>query len=164
LDANGNISYTYDFKDVGVVLTVTPRITSNGYVAMEVTQTANDFQGYTDFNAPIVNQREADTTVSAKDGETIVLGGIIRETVTATVNKVPLLGDIPLLGQLFKSSSKQKNKTELLVFLRPRIVRDSDDADLLRQKQIKDLSNDSKRVIEKSVPPAATGGGAGGGK
>ena len=71
----------------------------NGYVTMDVTQTANDFVGYTSFNAPIVNQREAQTTVSVKDGETVVLGGIIKNSVNKTVNKVPLLGDLPAARQ-----------------------------------------------------------------
>jgi len=163
-DANGNFTYNYDFKDVGIVLTVTPRITSNGYVTMDVTQQANDLQGYTSFNAPIINQRQAQTTVSVKDGETIVLGGIIRNTVTSSVRKVPILGDVPLLGQLFRSTDKSKSKTELLVFLTPRVVRDSDDARMLRQNQTNQLSTNSQKDLNSALPgkggtppPATTG-------
>lgn len=133
-DTNGNISYNYSFEDVGIVLTVTPRITSNGYVTMEVSQTANELQGYTSFNAPIINQRQADTTVSVRDGDAIILGGIMRKTVTSSVKKVPLLGDLPLLGNLFKSTSRADSKTELMVFLRPRIVRSAEDAQKLREE------------------------------
>lgn len=133
-DANGNFTYNYSFEDVGIVLTVTPHITKDGYVTLDVTQTANDLQGYTSFNAPIINQRSAETTVSVKDGNTIVLGGIIRKTVSSTVSKVPLLGDLPLLGNLFKSSSKTDTKTELLVFLSPRIVRTPEDAKKLKDE------------------------------
>ena len=79
-------------------------------------------------NAPIVNQRQAQTTVSVRDGEAIILGGIIRKTVTSSVKKVPLLGDLPLLGNLFKSTNRADSKTELMVFLRPRIVRNAVDA------------------------------------
>ncbi len=150
-DTNGNFTYNYAFQDVGIVLTVTPRITSNGYVTMDVTQTANDLQGYTSFNAPIVNQREADTTVSVRDGETIVLGGIIRRTVSSTVNKVPLLGDIPLLGQLFKSTSKENQKTELLVFLTPRIVRDATEARKLKDEQVDRLSPQSQGLMNEGT-------------
>lgn len=149
-DVNGNFLFTYDFLDVGIVLTVTPRITSNGYVTMDVTQTANDFVRYTDFNAPVVNQREAQTTVSVKDGETVVLGGIIKNTVSATVNKVPILGDIPLLGNLFKSNSTTKNKTELLVFLTPRVVRNEDEARRLRQRTENQLDPKTQKRIEDS--------------
>lgn len=152
-DNNGNILYNYAFQDVGIVLTVTPRITANGYVTMDINQTANDLNGYTSFNAPIVNQREADTVVSVKNGETIILGGIIRNTVTATTNKVPILGDIPLLGNLFKSTSKEKNKTELLVLLTPRIVHDEDEARKMRIDGTKELSPESQKELGKIIPP-----------
>lgn len=165
-DTLGNITYTYDFEDVGIVLTVTPRITSNGYVTMDVSQTANDLQGFTSFNAPIVNQRQADTTVAVKDGDTIILGGIIRSTVTSTVKKIPLLGDIPFLGNLFKSTDKKNSKTELLVFLTPRVVRNPDDAAKLREQEQKKLSPESQKAIQKTIggeiPQSAvkkTGGG-----
>lgn len=147
-DQNGNLTFNYAFQDVGIVLTVTPRITSNGYVTMDVSQTANDLQGFTDFNAPIVNQRQADTTVSVKDGETIILGGIIRSTVSSTVKKVPLLGDIPLLGQLFRSNDKNNVKTELLVFLTPRLVKNDADAKALRDKGVEGLSDETKKLLE----------------
>lgn len=160
----GSISYNYAFQDVGIILTVTPRITANGYVTMDVTQTANDLQGYTSFNAPIVNQREADTTVSVRDGETIILGGIIRSTVSATTNKIPILGDIPLLGQLFQSSSKSKEKTELLVFLTPRVVRNEDDARALREKMTKELSPENQKNVNDRVPKTNPILGNGGGQ
>jgi len=152
-DINGGQLFTYAFEDVGIVLTVTPRITSNGMVALDVNQTANELQGFTDFQAPIINQREADTIVSVKDGETIILGGIIRNTVQTTTNKVPLLGDIPILGNLFKSRSKTGNQTELIVLLTPRIVRDPDEARKLRDDQVKKLSKESQDSIGTIVPP-----------
>ncbi|MCW5942973.1 MAG: hypothetical protein KIS66_12120 [Fimbriimonadaceae bacterium] len=158
-DANGNLTFTYAFQDVGIVLTVTPRITANGYVTMDVVQTANDLQGFTDFNAPIVNQRQADTTVTVKDGETIILGGIIRNTVTSTTKKIPLLGDIPILGNLFKSTSKSNQKTELLVFLTPRVVRNPDDASHLRQDLEGKMSPTTRKVLERAMSGAAMGGG-----
>jgi general secretion pathway protein D len=152
-DVNGGLTFNYSFTDVGVVLTVTPRITSNGYVTMDINQTANDLQGYTTFNAPIINQREADTTVSVRNGETIILGGIIRNTVTANRNKVPLLGDIPLLGSLFQSNSKESKKTELIVLLTPRIVKDDKDARVLKDDVVKSLSQESQRELGKVIPP-----------
>lgn len=165
-DVNGNFTFNYGFEDVGIVLTVTPRITSNGYVTMDVLQTANDLQGYTDFNAPIINQRSADTTISVRDGETIVLGGIIRNTVNAATRKVPILGDLPLLGNLFKSTTKSKVKTELLVFLTPRVVRDPDEARKLREESQNKLSPESLKSIESLIkskdevkPPAGQPGG-----
>ena len=147
-NSNGTFSYNYAFQDVGIVLTVTPHITSNGYVTMDVLQTANDLQGYTTFNAPIVNQRQAETTISAKDGETIILGGMIRNQVTSTVNKVPLLGDIPLLGNVFRSTNNDHQKTELLVFLTPTVVKDPAEAKRLKDETIKEISPSTKKVMQ----------------
>lgn len=156
-DVNGNFTYNYAFEDVGIVLTVTPHVTKDGYVTMDVSQTANDLQGYTTFNAPIINQRTAQTTVSVKNGETIVLGGIIRTTVSSTVSKVPLLGDIPILGKLFQNKSKEKQKTELLVFLTPRIVKDPDEAKKLREDTQKELSPETTKSLGGILqPPAGT--------
>lgn len=160
----GAISSNYSFLDVGIILTVNPRITGNGNVTMDVSQQANDLQGYTSFNAPIVNQRQADTTVTVKDGETIILGGIIRNTITASTNKIPILGDIPLLGKLFQSSSKTKEKTELLVFLTPHVVRNTDDARALRNSTMKELSKESSKQVKEALPkdhPILSGGDGG---
>jgi len=149
----GTYSYNYAFQNVGIVLTVTPHITKEGYVTMDVTQTANDLQGYTSFNAPIVNQREAQTTVSAKDGETIVLGGMIRNQVSATVNKLPLLGDLPVLGNLFRNTSKSNQKTELLVFLTPKVVRDPAEAKRLKDETEKQVNADLTNLLKNQAKP-----------
>ncbi len=145
---NGTNSFNYGFQDVGIVLTVTPHITSNGYVTMDVLQTANDLQGYTTFNAPIVNQREAETTVSAKDGETIILGGMIRNQITSTMNKIPLLGDIPVLGSIFRNHTSDNQKTELLVFLTPRVVKDPAEAKRLLEETKKDMNKDTSKLLK----------------
>ena len=150
----GNLISNYDFLDVGVVLNVTPRITSSGEVSMDVDQTANDLQGFTSFGGPLINQRQATTTVSVKDGETIVLGGIIRSTLNVTENKVPLLGDIPLIGQLFKSSSKHTGKTELVVLLTPHIVRTAGEAQKLRAEEERRLSGSAQKSIQEAVGKA----------
>ncbi len=150
-DASGNLTFNYSFQDVGIVLTVTPRISANGVVTLDVDQTANDLQGYTTFNAPIVNQRQASTTVSVKDGETVILGGIIRNTVSSTVKKLPLLGDIPVLGNLFRSTSKEKVKTELLVFLTPHVVRNDDDARALRTSTEGQLSDATRKQVQEQL-------------
>jgi len=147
-NSNGTTSFNYSFQDVGIVLTVTPHITSNGYVTMDVTQTANDLQSFTSFNAPIINQREAETTVSAKDGQTIILGGMIRSQISSTVNKVPLLGDIPILGNLFRSTNTDHQKTELLVFLTPRVVRDPAEAKKLKDESQGQVSPDLQKLMK----------------
>lgn len=158
-DANGNLTFNYAFQDVGIVLTVTPRITANGFVTMDVSQTANDLQGFTSFNAPIVNQRQAQTTVSVKDGETVILGGIIRTTVNSTVRKVPLLGDIPILGNLFRSTERTRAKTELLVFLTPHVVRSVEDATRERERNQSQLAPKTQKAIDNALGKGSTTGG-----
>lgn len=148
--------YNYGYLDVGIVLTVTPRITSNGYVTMDVSQTANDLAGYSALlNAPIVNQRESQSTVSVKDGETVVLGGIIQNQVTSTKNKVPVLGDLPLIGNLFRSKNTDNNKTELLVFMTPHVVRNPDEARALRSQTEATIGATAQDMIRAAGVPKA---------
>jgi general secretion pathway protein D len=138
----------YDFLNVGVVLTVTPRITSNGEVSMDVIQSADDLTGFTSFNAPLVAHRQAQSTVSVADGQTIILGGIIQTSTNLTRNKIPILGDIPILGKLFQSTTKDVGQTELMVFLTPHIIRKNADAQKLREEDTGKLSKESQDVIK----------------
>jgi general secretion pathway protein D len=150
-DSAGNPTYSYSFLNVGVILTIQPRILSNGYVTLDVDQSANELQGYQNIGntqAPVVNQREAQSTVSVMDGETVILGGIISKQVTSTVNKIPLLGDIPLLGNLFKSTSKDTTKTELLVFMTPHVINDPTDAKKLTGDTIKEMEPDDQKALK----------------
>jgi general secretion pathway protein D len=164
-DSVGNITYSYSFENVGIVLDVVPQITANGVVTMQVQQTANNLEGYQPVtNAPIVNQRSANTVVSVKDGETVVLGGIIEDEKQANVIKIPLLGDIPIIGNLFRNTVKQDTRTELLIFLTPHVVANPGEADKVLNKNINELSPDNrtdvKDVIKKdqqALPPKEGG-------
>ena len=115
---------TIERKDIGLTLKVTPSISAGNVVKLKVDQTtesiANSVQSASDL---ITNKRQIKTTVLADDNQTIVLGGLIKEDYNTVTQKVPLLGDIPLVGHLFSSTSRQKEKTNLLVFLRPTILR-----------------------------------------
>ena len=157
ITASGLVNSQTNFLDVGVVLNVTPRITANGMVTMDVVQSADELQGFQNFgggvSAPLTNKRKATTTVSVTDGETIVLGGIIRHTETQNNQKVPLLGDIPFLGYLFRSSTKTQGQSELMVFLTPHIVRTNDDAQRIREKATGDLTKPSQDAVKKVIPP-----------
>jgi general secretion pathway protein D len=159
VDTTGTQIFNYNFLNVGIVLTVTPRITEGGYVTMDVSQTADDFVSFTSFNAPITNQRQAQTTVSVMDGNTVVLGGIISNQVNNTVNKIPILGDIPLIGQLFRSTSHDNQKTELLVFLTPHVVRSPADAEKLRMSTEGELGKTTQQMIP--IPTAPSDGAVG---
>lgn len=119
-----NVSYT----DVGIILNVTPFIGANGQVEMIVqpqisSVSANERQNLSsDVSAPYINVRSADTVVVTPHSKTVVIGGLISDSKSEAESKVPLLGSIPGLGNLFKSKQKARNKNELLIFLTPYIV------------------------------------------
>lgn len=120
---NNNPFTTVDRQEVGIKLKVTPQINEGDAVQLMIEQEVSSVSGATSVDISI-NKREIKTTVIVDDGGTIVLGGLIDEDVQESISKVPLLGDIPLLGHLFKTSSTSKRKRNLMVFLRPTIVRD----------------------------------------
>ncbi|MEZ6317879.1 MAG: secretin N-terminal domain-containing protein [Phycisphaerales bacterium] len=114
-------------KDVGITLDVTPSISSDGYVRLDISPEISILSDRTtqiseDVEAPIITQRRVETTVTIKDGETVVIGGLIQTNDSQTKTKVPLLGDIPLVGGLFRTNEKSQIKTELLVILTPHVI------------------------------------------
>jgi MSHA type pilus biogenesis protein MshL len=131
------------FLDVGVQLTVLPIINEDGYVTMKIKPEVSSVARYlttSDKNQiPIVDTTTAETTVMVKDGTTIIIGGLIKDETVRTTKKVPLLGDIPLLGIAFRQVKEEKEKTELVVFLTPHIVTGDKDMPAWEDKQIKDI-------------------------
>ena len=115
---------TIERKDVGLILKVKPQISEGGTVRLTISEEVSSIQGQGGVLAA-TNKRSIDTTVLVDDGQIVVLGGLIEEQVQDTEDRVPLLGDIPLLGNLFRYSNRTHNKTNLMVFLRPKIIRDS---------------------------------------
>ena len=120
---NSNPFQTVERKEVGIKLKVTPQINEGNAVQLVIEQEVSSVSGATSVDIAI-NKREIKTTVMADDGGTIVLGGLIDDDVQESVSKIPLLGDIPYLGNLFKSTSTTKRKRNLMVFIRPTIIRD----------------------------------------
>ena len=129
-------------EEVGVKLEVKPQINDSGSVALFIRQEVSSIAGaqLPNSNDLITNKREIETTVLADNREILVLGGLISEDVQESVNKVPLLGDIPLLGRLFRSSAKSVQRRNLMIFLRPTILRDS--------LTTKDLSEEKFNLIK----------------
>jgi len=116
---------TFQYKDVDISLRVTPHIGEDRSITMYVNPVIEEVTGEVviDKNrAPITSKRSVDTVVKVKDGETIVIGGLIKENIADTVNKVWLLGDVPLIGNLFRHRTKEKKQSDLLIFITPRIV------------------------------------------
>jgi general secretion pathway protein D len=133
--ANSNPFTTISREDIGVTLKIKPHIHEGSELRLEVEVSAESVanttvQGQADL---ITNKRSLKTMILAADQETIVLGGLISDDIIETESKVPILGDIPLLGWLFKSKSTQHVKRNLMVFLRPTIVLDKQKATALTQ-------------------------------
>ena len=129
-------------EEIGVKLEVKPQINDSGSVALFIRQEVSSIAGaqLPNSNDLITNKREIETTVLADNMEILVLGGLISEDVQESINKVPLLGDIPLLGRLFRSSAKSVQRRNLMIFLRPTILRDS--------LTTKDLSEEKFNLIK----------------
>lgn len=124
---------TVERKDVGLMLRVRPQINENGTVKMSVYQEVSNIDPATsgDTNGPSTNKRSIESNVLVEDGSIIVLGGLLQDDYSQSEDKVPLLGDIPGVGNLFRSERRTRNKTNLMVFLRPVVVRDAAAADAL---------------------------------
>jgi len=124
----GQSTTTIDYRDdIGIVLNVTPSINPDGLVNMTVnpqitTRSAESVAITETLSAEAFSTRSAETKVAVRDGQTIVIGGLIEDKLTDTIKKIPLLGDIPLAGHLFKRTIKEKSKTELLIFLTPHVA------------------------------------------
>jgi len=124
---SGNVLNTIEYEDVGIILRVTPRINADGVVEMDVAPeisaiAAETVQISDSVAAPTFAKRSAETRVVVPSGRTVVIGGLMEDQETREVRKVPLLGDIPGVGQLFRRTINSKSKTELLIFLTPQVV------------------------------------------
>ncbi|MDR5829856.1 type II secretion system secretin GspD [Caballeronia sp. LP006] len=166
---------TFDRRDVGVTLHVKPQITDGGVLKMQIYQedSSVDATTKTDPGGVTINTRSVQSTILADDGEIVVLGGLMQDQYNNNNSKIPLLGDIPFIGSLFRSESKTRTKTNLMVFLRPVIVRDQATAsqiantryDYMRQQQY-GSTTDNRLIRDQNVPvmpPKPLGPSEGGG-
>jgi general secretion pathway protein D len=125
----GGLNQSFSYKNVGVILEVTPHINSAGDVSLRVrTESSSIVPGQTLFGGAILDTRNFKTDLTAKNGQTLVLGGIIQKQVSDTLRKTPILGSIPGLKWAFNKKDKSTREVELMVFLRPKIVRTAADA------------------------------------
>ncbi|MFZ9880419.1 MAG: secretin N-terminal domain-containing protein, partial [Phycisphaerales bacterium] len=141
-------------EDIGILLKVTPSINPEGFVRMEIEPEISRLSLQTtqiseNFNSPVVTRRRATTTVTVKDGQTVVIGGLISDRFERVDKKVPLLGDIPVVGALFRQFKENTSKTELLIVLTPHVVRSPASGGVERAK---DLAEEQLRKL--NLPPA----------
>ena len=132
-----NAFRTVQRQDVGLQLQVKPQINAGGAIKLFLRQEVSSIAGpvATGSSDLIINKREIETTVTVDDGDIIALGGLIDENERRTIEKVPLLGDIPVVGELFKSRSRSRTKTNLMIFIRPTIVRSRQDAQAISARR-----------------------------
>ncbi len=118
------VQNTYEYKDVGLILSVTPHVRSGNLVALEIEQRVEDLLTTMGSPTPVTSKREVKTNVLVANGDTIIIGGLIREAEKVLKHRVPFFSYIPLIGNLFKSSEKQREKVDLMIFLTPYILED----------------------------------------
>jgi general secretion pathway protein D len=130
-----SIIKTYDYKDVGITLRLTPHISKGKFVRLELFQEIKSFVGEAEVGAITTTKRQAKTTVTVEKGQTIVIGGLIQESGDKSVSGVPLLSKIPIFGWLFKARSDTDNKINLMIFITPNIITSLDEIDEVTKKK-----------------------------
>lgn len=146
IDPNAPTVNEIQFRQTGVTLTVTPHVNNSGLVTMDIKQEVSDAVATTTSNldAPTIQQREIESVVAVNSGETIVLGGLIKDTQTNNESGIPGLYKIPLIGKLFGQTTDELRRTELLVLITPRVVRNRVEA--------RDITEEFRRKL-KGIPP-----------
>lgn len=115
---------TFDRKDVGIMLEVTPHVNEGDTVVLDIKQEVSDIVNQNSIQGVVTNKRELETQILVADGQTVVLGGLIKDDVQTSETRVPVLGSLPILGHAFRSQSSRAVKTNLLVFIRATVIRD----------------------------------------
>lgn len=132
------VDQTVQYRDVGVQLTILPTINEDGYVTFRILQEVSALTSQTvtaALGAQVISTREAETSALVKDGQTVIIGGLIDEGTNVVESGIPILKDIPLLGMLFKHHRTQRIRSELAIFVTPHVIRTDADADSLMQRE-----------------------------
>ena len=158
----GNPFQTVERQNVGITLKITPQINEGDSLVLAISQEVSNLQenGQTLNGNPITSERKIDTKVLADNGQIIVLGGLLQDDISQGQQKVPILGDIPILGRLFRSTNSQSSKKNLLVFIKPTIVRDKHQIDgatatkyrAIRNSQLKEIKEGVDLYNDRSLP------------
>ncbi len=145
-----------ELKDTGVILRVTPQVNDSGLVTLDIEQEVSTVVATTTsgIDSPTIRQRKLNTSVVVSDSEALALGGLIQERETTGKTKVPVLGDIPLLGVAFRQKADSATRTELIIFIRPRVIRDIAEARQVTAEFREQLSVKAPRVRREEPSPA----------
>ena len=150
-----NAFRTIQRQNVGIELDVTPQINADNDVRLDLRQEVSSIVGPVSdkFNELIINKREIKTTITVASGEIAVLGGLLDDNERRTIQKIPLLGDIPILGELFKSRGKSRVKTNLMIFIRPTILRSQSEREATTARRY-GIIREAQRQFDPKVEPA----------
>lgn len=157
-DANAPVVNTISFRDTGIILSVKPRVSSSGQVTLEIEQEVSSVSNTTTsgIDSPTISQRKIKTSVVVTDGQTIALGGLIEEGRNRTNSKVPGAGDVPVLGALFRNRSDRVEKTELLILITPRVIRDGQESRSVTD-ELRNRLQGSDGLIRRGIRQPETG-------
>lgn len=125
-----------DYRDTGVILKITPRVNESGFVTLDIAQEVSSVKNTNSsgINSPTISTRKISTTVAVQDGDVVALGGLIRNTLSVDKNGVPIISQIPILGSLFGKHGRTRDKTELIVLIKTRVIRSSDEAQAMTEE------------------------------
>ena len=151
LSGVNGVSQQVQYVNVGVTLQIAPRVSSDGFVTSQIYGVVSSVTGFQQ-GYPTISQREAETSASVRDGETFVIGGLTQENNLTTKGRLPILGDIPLVGTLFRNERSTRSKTELYIVITPHIVRH-------RRFETEPAPASSPAAITPAPPPAEPAGG-----
>jgi general secretion pathway protein D len=140
-------------RDVGLTLRVKPQISEGGTVRLQLYQEVSSVQDNLNPAGVVTNKRAVESTVLVDDGQIVVIGGLIQDSVRDGVEKVPVLGDIPLLGALFTYNTRSRTKTNLMVFLRPTVLRDAQRAESLTGSRYDYILGEQYKSAPPPKPP-----------
>jgi general secretion pathway protein D len=140
------------YKDTGIILSITPRINANGRILLDLAQEVSTVAATTSsgIDSPTIHKRRIRTSVVVNNGEALALGGLIQDSATATRNQVPVLGDIPLIGNAFKQKDNQIGKTELIIIISPHLMRNRNEARQVTEEFRQELEINAPRRARQS--------------
>ncbi len=151
IEQNTTTSRSIEYRSTGVILSVTPRINEKGLVAMDITQEVSEAQPVTSsgIQSPEISNRKAETSLVVQDGETIVIGGMIKDQSSKTLTGVPILSSVPVLGYLFSNTTDKNEKIELIILITPHVIQTIDEAAVVTRELNRKLKQ-VKKLLRKS--------------
>jgi general secretion pathway protein D len=139
---------TFTRQDVGLTLRVRPQVSENGTVKLQIFQEVSSIQNFSAATGVVLNKRNVESNVIVEDGQIIVLGGLIGDNYTDGSSKIPWLGDLPLIGALFRYDNKSRTRTNLMVFIRPTVLRNNEENNIFSNNKLDDLEEKRKNFVQ----------------